>query len=215
MPREAYHHDWCGGKFHTRLFFFCGSVYDEYMTIFWIVIGVVAAIAVWLIAAYNRLVRYRYRAREALSDIDVQLKRRYELIPNVVETVKGYMQHERSVLENVTMARTQAMAQGGDPLKRAKAENALSNTLKTLFAVSENYPDLKANANFLDLQRELADTENKIQASRRFYNGTVRDYNTAIETFPTRLISGTFGFGAMEFFELGSEAEREPVKVEF
>lgn len=185
------------------------------MSTFWIVIGVIAAFVIWLIAAYNRLVRYRYRAREALSDIDVQLKRRYDLIPNVVETVKGYMMHERTVLENVTKARVTAMTQGGDPLKRAKAENALSSTLKTLFAVSENYPDLKANANFLDLQRELADTENKIQASRRFYNGTVRDYNTSIETFPTRLIAGMFGFGAMQFFELGSEAEREPIKVEF
>src|SRR3989344_6591689 len=123
-------------------------------------------LVIWAIFAYNRLVALRFRAKEALSDIDVQLKRRYELIPNLVEAVKGYMQHERSVLENVTKARTQAMAQGGDPLKRAKTENALSNTLKTLFAVSENYPDLKANANFLDLQRELADTENKIQASR-------------------------------------------------
>src|SRR3989338_10044663 len=148
------------------------------MTTFWIIIAIVAIALLWLVFAYNRLVRYRYRAREALSDIDVQLKRRYELIPNLVEAVKGYMQHERSVLENVTKARTQAMAQGGDPLKRAKTENALSNTLKTLFAVSENYPDLKANANFLDLQRELADTENKIQASRRFYNSTVMDYNT-------------------------------------
>lgn len=180
-----------------------------------VTIGIVALVALWLAFAYNRLVRYRYRAREALSDIDVQLKRRYDLIPNVVETVKRYMMHERTVLENVTKARTIAMTQSGDPLKRVKAENALSNTLKTLFAVSENYPDLKANANFLDLQRELADTENKIQASRRFYNGTVRDYNTSIETFPTRLIAGMFGFGAMEFFELGSEAEREPVEVRF
>lgn len=189
--------------------------YNKGMTILWVVIGIAALAALWLVVMYNRLVRFRYRAREALSDIDVQLKRRYELIPNVVETVKGYMAHERTVLENVTKARTQVMRQGGDPLTREGAENALSNTLKTLFAVSENYPDLKANANFLDLQRELADTENKIQASRRFYNGTVRDYNTAIETFPTRLIADMFGFSVMKFFELGLETGREPVKVKF
>lgn len=185
------------------------------MTTAWAIIGIVALAMFWLAFTYNRLVRFRYRAREALSDIDVQLKRRYELIPNVVETVKGYMAHERTVLENVTKARTQVMRQNGDPLMRESAENALSNTLKTLFAVSEHYPDLKANANFLDLQRELADTENKIQASRRFYNGMVRDYNTAIETFPTRLIANAFGFLAMKFFALASAEEREPIHVRF
>ena len=125
------------------------------------------------------------------------------------------MQHERSVLENVTEARARVASQGGNPLEREGAENVLSNTLKTLFAVAENYPDLKANANFLDLQRELADTENKIQASRRFYNGTVRDLNTKIETFPTRLVAGMFGFSHMDFFKLDDESEKEPVKVSF
>lgn len=168
----------------------------------------------WLVFTYNKLIRLRFRAREAISDIDVQLKRRYELIPNLVEAVKGYMKHERSVLENVTNARTAAM-DGGDPLERADSENTLSGTLKTLFAVAENYPDLKANANFLDLQRELADTENKIQASRRFYNTTVRDLNTKIQTLPTKLIAGAMKFKEEKFFEVDSEEEREVVKVSF
>lgn len=186
------------------------------MTIgFKIFLGVLAVIVVWLIYTFNRLVILRMRSKEALSDIDVQTKRRYDLIPNLVETVKGYMQHEKSVLENVTKARTEAMSGSGDPLNRAEKENALSNTLKTLFAVSENYPDLKANANFLDLQRELADTENKIQAARRFYNSNVRDLNTKIEVFPARLIAGAFGFSKIKFFEVESEAEKEPVKVDF
>jgi len=156
------------------------------MTIF---IIIVAFVAIWLIASYNSLVRLRYRAKEALSDIDVQSKRRYDLIPNLVETVKGYMSHEKNVLENVTKARA-SVAGGGDAFQKAGAENMLSSTLKTLFAVSENYPDLKANANFLDLQRELADTENKMQASRRFYNSTVMSLNTKIDTFPTNLMAG-------------------------
>ena len=168
----------------------------------------------WLVLAYNSLVRLRFRAREALSDIDVQMKRRYNLIPNLVEAVKGYMKHERSVLENVTKART-AVVGGGDPLERAEKENILSSTLKTLFAVAENYPDLKANANFLDLQRELADTENKIQASRRFYNTTVRDLNTKIQTLPTKLIAGALKFKEEKFFEVDSDEEREVVKVKF
>ena len=174
-----------------------------------------AVIILWLIYAYNRFITLRFRVKEALSDIDVQLKRRYNLIPNLVETVKGYMGHERGVFESVTEARTKAMQAGGSPLERAEKENALSNTLKTLFAVAENYPDLKANANFLDLQRELADTENKIQASRRFYNATVMNLNTKVQSFPSNLIAGAFGFGEEKFFETDSEAEREPVKVKF
>lgn len=178
------------------------------------IIAAVAGIAVlWLVFTYNRLVTLRFRSKEAISDIDVQLKRRYDLIPNLVEAVKGYMAHEKGVLENVTAARAK-VASGGNPLERAQDENALSNTLKTLFAVAENYPDLKANANFLDLQRELADTENKIQASRRFYNTTVRDLNTKIETFPTNIFAGPFGFTRMDFFEADGE-EKEPVKVQF
>ncbi|MDP2946338.1 MAG: LemA family protein [bacterium] len=178
-----------------------------------IILIVIALIVLWLILAYNGLIRRRYRVKEAWSDIDVQLKRRYDLIPNLVETVKGYMMHERTVFEKVTEARTKAMG-AGTKEEKLGAENILSGTLKTLFAVSENYPDLKANANFLDLQRELADTENKIQASRRFYNGNVMDYNTKTETFPTSLIAGTFGFKKEEFFGL-EESQKEPVKVKF
>lgn len=179
-----------------------------------IILIAVAVVVFWLVLAFNGLVRRRFRVREAWSDIDVQLKRRHDLIPNLVETVKGYMSHERGVFEKVTEARTKAMGAGTKEEKHG-AENVLTGTLKTLFAVSENYPDLKANANFLDLQRELADTENKIQASRRFYNGNVMDYNTKTETFPTNLIAGAFGFKKEEFFGVESDIEREPVKVKF
>lgn len=185
------------------------------MTILYILIAIVVVVLLWLVFIYNRLVTLRNRAREALSDIDIQTKRRYDLIPNLVGTVKGYMAHERNVLENVTKARTSAMQATGNPLEKAEKENMLSNTLKTLFAVSENYPDLKANANFLDLQRELADTENKIMASRRFYNSAINDLNTKIQTFPTNLVAGTFGFYEEKFFEVASATEREPVTVRF
>jgi LemA protein len=180
-----------------------------------IILSAIGVIVLWLVYTFNRLVVLRTRSKEALSDIDVQTKRRYDLIPNLVNAVKGYMQHERTVLENVTKARTDAMSGSGDAVERADKENILSNTLKTLFAVSENYPDLKANANFLDLQRELADTENKIQASRRFYNTNVRDLNIKVETFPTRLVVGLFNFSKMKFFEHTDETEKEPVKVGF
>jgi len=184
------------------------------MTILYTILGIIALIILWLVFAYNRFIIYSTRIKEAWSDIEVQLKRRHDLIPNLVETVKGYMAHERNVFEKVTEARSQAMgAKSKD--EKLGAENALSNTLKTLFAVSENYPDLKANANFLDLQRELADTENKIQAARRFYNGNVMDYNTKIDTFPTNLIASAFRFKKEEFFGLESESEREPVVVKF
>ncbi len=186
----------------------------NYFSLTNIIIAIVVVIVLWLILTFNSLVRRRYQVREAWSDIDVQLKRRHDLIPNLVETVKGYMTHERTVFEKVTEARSRAMgAQNKD--EKARSEDALSNTLKTLFAVSENYPELKANANFLDLQRELADTENKIQAARRFYNGNVMDYNTKIESFPTDLIVGVFGFGREEFFGVENQEEREPVKVKF
>lgn len=179
-----------------------------------IALFIVVTVFLWLILTYNGLIRRRYRVREAWSDIEVQLKRRYDLIPNLIETVKGYMAHEKGVFEKVTEARTKAFGATGKSDK-AGAENALTNTLKTLFAVSENYPDLKANANFLDLQRELADTENKIQAVRRFYNGNVMEYNVKIEVFPTNLIAGLFGFIKEEFFGLEKEEEREPIKVSF
>ncbi len=185
------------------------------MTPLYIFALVIVASALWLIAIYNRLILMRNRAKEALSDIDVQTKRRYDLIPNLVETVKGYMSHEKDVLENVTKARTSAMDTTGNPLEKAKQENMLSGTLKTLFAVSENYPDLKANTNFLELQRELSDTENKIMASRRFYNSTVQDLNTSIQSFPNNIVAGAFNFHEEKFFEVTSDEEREPVEVSF
>ena len=186
-----------------------------YMSTGKILLIIIVAIVLWAIAVFNRLVRLRYRAKEALSDIDVQTKRRYDLIPNLVESVKGYIKHEKGVLENVTRARTQAMSSSGTALEKAKAEDALSNTLRTLFAVAENYPNLKANENFLELQRELTDTEDKIQAARRFYNNTVQDLNTKIDSFPSNVIAGSFGFKRESFFETTSAAEREPVKVNF
>jgi len=184
------------------------------MITLYVLIGIIAVVVLWVIVAYNSLVRLRYRVREALSDIDVQLKRRFDLIPNLIEIVKGYMQHEKSVLENVTKARA-AIASGRNPLERERAENALSGTLRTLFAVSENYPELKANTNFLELQRELADTENKIQAARRFHNSVVMDLNTRIDTFPTKFIADMFGFKEEKFFEVETAAEKQPVQVRF
>lgn len=182
--------------------------------LFWIIIAIVAVIIFWLVATYNKLVTLKNRSAEGWSDIDVQLKRRYDLIPNLVETVKGYAAHESKVFTAVTEARSRAM--GAQNLgERAQAENALSQTLKSLFAVAEAYPDLKASANFSKLQDELSDTENKIQAARRFYNGLVRDLNTALETFPSNLVGKTFNFTAREFFQIENEAEKENVKVSF
>ncbi len=183
------------------------------MDILNIVLIIVAVVVLWLILAYNSLVRLRNRAKEAWADIDVQLKRRYDLIPNLVESVRGYMAHERGVFEKVTEARARAM--GAGPKDKAGAENMLSGALKSLFAVAENYPQLRANENFLKLQDELADTENKLQAARRFYNGQVRDLNTKIETFPTNLMANSFGFSKMEFFGDIADGERAPVKVKF
>ncbi len=179
-----------------------------------ITLGIIVLVLVIFIGIYNSLVRRRTRVDEAWSDIEVQMKRRYDLIPNIVEAVKGYVAHEKSVLENVTKARTQAMG-AQNPNERLQAENALTGTLKTLFAVAENYPDLKANANFLDLQRELADTENKLQSARRFFNSVVRDYNTMTQTFPSGMVASMFGFTKKDFFGLDDEAAREPVKVSF
>ncbi|MEK9185288.1 MAG: LemA family protein, partial [Patescibacteria group bacterium] len=163
----------------------------------------------------NSLVSLKNRAEEAWADIDVQLKRRYDLIPNLVSTVKGYATHELSAFENVTKAR--AMAMGAKTLEeKAGAENMLTGALKSLFAVSEAYPDLKANQNFLELQRELSDTENKIQAARRFYNTNVRDLNIATDTFPSNMVARIFNFSKMGFFDLDEgSAEKEPVKVQF
>lgn len=174
----------------------------------------VVVAALWLITVYNSLVRLQSRVREALSDIDVQLKRRFDLIPNFVSTVKGYASHESGVLEKVTEARAQ-VARGGTAIERAGAENALSGTLKTLFAVAENYPDLKANTTFIELQHELSDTENKIQASRRFYNSMVLELNSASKSFPTNILANMFGFHEEKFFEGLADAERAPVEVKF
>jgi len=178
-----------------------------------IIFGLVAFLLLWFVYIYNVLIKLKNRVEEAWSDIEVQLKRRYNLIPNLVETVKGYAAHEKEVFEKVTQARSQAM-QAQTLHEKAQAENMLSQTLKSLFALSENYPDLKANQNFLELQRELIDTEDKIQAARRFYNGNVRDFNTKIESFPSNLVAKIFNFKKREFFEAESSA-REPVKVDF
>ncbi len=185
------------------------------MITLYIVIGIAVLAVFALIWIYNSLVARRNRVEEAWADIEVQLKRRYDLIPNAVETVKGYAGHEKGVLENVTRARTAAMG-ASSAGEHATAENMLTGTLKTLFAVAENYPDLKANVNFLELQRELADTENKIQAARRFYNGNVRDYNTMIESFPSNMVAGVFRFTRKELFDLpDSSPAQEPVQVKF
>jgi LemA protein len=181
-----------------------------------LILVVVFIVAVSIIAMYNRFVTLRTRVKEASSDIQVQFKRRYDLIPNLIETVKGYANFEKTTLQNVTEARTQAM--GASNLKdETAAQNQLSGTLKTLFAVSESYPDLKANASFLDLQRELTDTENKIQAARRFYNTNVKDFTIAVQSFPGNIIASWFGFKSDAFFELpeGENAATEPVKVSF
>ena len=176
---------------------------------------VVAAILIFLIGVYNGLIRLKNRTQEAWSDIDVQLKRRYDLIPNLVETVKGYASHEAQTFEKVVEARNAAMNQSSDDVEaKAKAENMLSGTLKSLFALAENYPELKANQNFLQLQDQLADTENKIQAARRFYNGNARDFNIKMEVFPNNIVAGMLGFKKFDFFE-ANEAEKENVKVQF
>ncbi len=185
------------------------------MSIFlWIFLGFVGAFILWLIVIYNSLIKLRNRTDEAWSDIDVQLRRRYDLIPNLVETVKAYAKHERELFERVTDARTKAIG-AQNPSEKAQAENSLSGALKSLFAVAENYPDLKANQNFLELQRELSDTENKIQAARRFYNGNVRDFNIKTQTFPNNVVAKPLGFKKRDFFELEEEVMKEPVKVQF
>jgi LemA protein len=187
------------------------------MSVLAIIIILIVAIVLWVILSYNRLVSLRNRAKEAWADIDVQLKRRYDLIPNLIETVKGYAAHEKEVFEKVTEARTKAMGarESGNLKKMAEAENYLAQTLKTLFAVAENYPDLKASQNFLELQRDLTDTEDKIMYARRFYNANVRDLNIAIESFPTNIVALIFGFKKMDLFEIGTPEERETPKVKF
>ena len=183
------------------------------LTILWILIGIGAAVILWVIFVFNGLIGLKNRTKEAWSDIDVQLKRRYDLIPNLIATVKGYAKHEEKVFTKVTEARNMAMS-AQNPKDKLQAENALTGALKTLFAVAENYPQLRANENFLSLQGELAETENKVQASRRFYNGNVRDFNIKVEVFPNNLINAILRFKKYEFFE-AAEGERENIKVKF
>ncbi|MEX2045729.1 MAG: LemA family protein [Chloroflexota bacterium] len=182
-----------------------------------IVLAVIALIVVFVVGLYNRLVTLRQRVREAWADIDVQLKRRWDLIPNLIETVKGYAAHERQTFERVTEARAGAMsaAQSGSPEQRAQAENALGAALLNLRAVAEAYPQLQAVQEFKDLSENLTATEDKIAFARRFYNGNVRDYNTAIQTVPTNIIAGMFAFTAEQYFELADPAQREVPKVSF
>jgi len=184
------------------------------MTIGWILLIVAGVVGLWAIMTFNGLITLKNRVEEAWSDIEVQLKRRYNLIPNLMETVKGYAKHESGTFEKVTQARNQAMS-AKSVGEHAEADNMLSQTLKSLFAVAEAYPELKANQNFLSLQGELSDTENKVQAARRFYNGNVRDFNTKIQVFPTNLVAGILGFMKRDFFEIENEAERAVPEVKF
>jgi len=189
------------------------------MTTLYIVLGIIAVLALMVAAAYNGFIALRNQAKEAWADIDVQLKRRYDLIPNLMNTVKGYAAHEASAFEKVSEARAAAMGVGStaSPAQHAQAENMLTGALKSVFAIAEAYPDLKANENFLQLQKELGDTEDKIQASRRFYNQSVMALNTGLESFPGNLVAGMFGFKNMDLFELADAdaAAREPVAVSF
>jgi len=181
-----------------------------------IVVGVLALLIVlWIVGMYNALVRLRNACEESWSGIDTELRRRYDLIPNLVNTVKGYATHEQQTLEKVIQARNTAYNNQGSPESQAKDENILTGALRQLFAIAEAYPDLKANENFIELQQELTNTEDRIQRSRRFYNANVRDLNNKIQMFPSNLIAGMFGFTEREFFEIEEPAARQPVKVEF
>jgi len=185
----------------------------QYMSITFISIGIVVLFVIFFISTYNSLVVLKTRIQEALSGIDIQLKRRTDLIPNLVETVKGYAKHEKDVFENVTKARSSLMS-AESLIDKADANNQLSSTLKSLFAVAEAYPDLKANTNFQDLQRQLEDTEDKISYSRQFYNSNVLDFNTKVQTVPSNIVASMFGFSIFQFFE-ATEEERKNVKVSF
>ena len=187
------------------------------MTFLYILLGLIAVVVLYVILTYNALVALRVRVNEAWSGIEVHMKERYNLIPNLVETVKGYTKHEAETLENVTRARAEAFESHGTPHQQASAENLLSGALKSLFALAENYPDLKANQSFIELQGELSKIEEKIQNARRYYNGVVRDNNTKVDQFPSNLIAGTMNFTKAEFFELDDSdaAARRPVDVNF
>jgi LemA protein len=185
------------------------------MIILLVFFAIIVAVISFIVAIYNKLIRLRNTVKSSWADIDVQLKKRYDLVPNLVETVKGYAAHERTVFEKVTTARSMAM-KASTPVDKAKAENMLTDTIKSLFAVAEAYPELKANANFMQLQTQLKELEDNIEYARRYYNAVVRDYNITIESFPSNIIAGTFNFKQEEFFELEApEVERKPVKVTF
>lgn len=180
-----------------------------------IILAIIVVLVLWFVFMYNNFVRKVNRSKEAWADIDVQLKRRYDLIPNLINTVKGYAAHESSTFEKITQARSAAMSATG-PAQKAQAEQSVMAGIRGIYAVAEQYPELKANANFMQLQSDLTDTENKIQAARRFYNSNVRDLNTAIEVFPNNMIANTFHFSKMELFELPEgDVARENVKVQF
>ncbi len=180
----------------------------------WIIFGAIVVVLLFIIALYNGLIQLKNKVDEAWADIETQLKRRYDLIPNIAEAVKGYAGHEKQTFEEITKARSAAM-KADSPAEKAQAENMLSGTLKSLFALAENYPELKANQNFLDLQNTLREIEESLQLSRRYYNATVRDFNVKLEVFPNNLLAGMLHFEKRIFFEVGSAAERENVKVDF
>lgn len=183
------------------------------MTLIYILVAIVLVLVLWAIAVYNGFVTIINKVKEAWADIDVQLKRRYDLIPNIVNTVKGYATHEQVAFEKVINARAKAMgAQGTE--EKGQAENMLSGALKSIFALAEAYPELKANQNFLSLQTELSETENKIQASRRYYNGNVRDLNTSLQVFPGNIVGKLFGFGQEQYFQIDEE-EKKAIEVKF
>lgn len=179
----------------------------------YVMLVIVVLVLIWVVGTYNVLVRLRQHCRESWSSIDTELRRRYDLIPNLVETVKGYAAHERGVLQAVIEARSRAMASTGSPESQARDENVLIGSMKQLFAVAEKYPDLKASANFLQLQKELANTEDRIQAARRFYNANVRDINTRVEVFPSNIIAGMFQFSKEQFFEIEDSGIRATPQV--
>jgi LemA protein len=184
------------------------------MIALYVLLGLAVLVLIWVIAIYNGLVKLRQHCRESWAGIDTELKRRYDLIPNLVAAVKGYAAHEKEVLQSVTEARSKAVASTGSPESQAADENILIAALKRLLAIVENYPDLKASGNFLELQRELANTENRIQAARRFYNANVRDMNTRVESFPSNIIASLFSFAPWEFFEIADARVREAPRVE-
>jgi LemA protein len=184
------------------------------MEALYVLIGIFALTLIWIIAIYNALVTLRQHLKDSWAGIETELRRRYDLIPNLVATVKGYVAHEKQVFETVTEARTRAVSSSGSPASQAADENVLVQGLRSLFAVSEDYPNLKASENFLELQRELANTEDRIQAARRFYNGNVRDLNTRIEVFPSNLIANLFGFQQAEYFEIEEVGVAQAPKVD-